>query len=85
MASGLAHLASLHRLEMFGLNEVDYRIGESELQWMGEYWSLKSMFGFGGCDDNGHQYGKDIIELCTRVKDIMPAVEVLKGWFARLL
>lgn len=83
MASGLAHLASLHRLETFGFGEVDHRIGESELRWMGEHWSLERVFGFGGCDDDGEQYDNDILELCNQVKEIMPAVDVLQGRHAR--
>lgn len=85
MAFGLAHLASLHRLETFGFGEVDYRIGEGEFRWMGEHWSLVMVFGFGGCDDNGDQYDNDILELCNRVKEIMPEVDVLQGRHARCL
>ncbi|KAH7039348.1 hypothetical protein BKA57DRAFT_473504 [Linnemannia elongata] len=70
LASGLAHLASLHLLETFGLGETDYTVGENELE---------RMFRFGGCVDGDHQYGNDILELRNRVKEIMPAVDILQG------
>lgn len=48
MASGLAQLSTLSRLETFGFKEVDHRIGENELRWIAEHWTLKRVYGFGG-------------------------------------
>ena len=38
LESGLDRLAALTRLEVFGFESVDHRIGESELEWMAAAW-----------------------------------------------
>ncbi|KAF9919487.1 hypothetical protein FBU30_010967, partial [Linnemannia zychae] len=36
--AGLSHLARLQRLEVFGFEGLNHRIGEEELQWIAEAW-----------------------------------------------
>ncbi|KAF9906201.1 hypothetical protein EC991_000913, partial [Linnemannia zychae] len=38
LESGLAQLSTLTKLEVFGLEGVDYRIDEEELRWMAKAW-----------------------------------------------
>lgn len=46
LASGLSRLAVLRRIEVFGFEGVDHRIGEAELEWMATSWPrLREMRG----------------------------------------
>lgn len=38
LSSGLGRLAALRRIEVFGFEGVDHRIGEAELEWMATSW-----------------------------------------------
>ncbi|KAF9082119.1 hypothetical protein BGX23_012792 [Mortierella sp. AD031] len=78
MASGLGHLETLRQLEVFGFNEVDHRIGENEMQWMGKHWSLKTVFGFGGCPVKGEQLDKSVLLLQQGMQKAVPGVIILE-------
>ncbi|KAF9910542.1 hypothetical protein EC991_006360 [Linnemannia zychae] len=79
MASGLAHLSTLHRLGTFGFKEADHRIGKREMQWMSEHWKLDTVFGFGGCIIEEEQIDREVDELCEAIRAIIPNVRVLEN------
>ncbi|KAF9126188.1 hypothetical protein BGW39_006821 [Mortierella sp. 14UC] len=78
MASGLAHLATLDRLKIFGFKEADHRIGEKEMRWMSEHWKLKRVFGFGGCVVKGEQIDNGVLGLCKTIRAIVPGIHVVE-------
>ncbi|KAF9156801.1 hypothetical protein BG015_001133 [Linnemannia schmuckeri] len=78
IASGLAQLASLSRLEMFGFKEVDHRIADNELRWIAEHWKLRRMYGFGGCVVDGAQLDKKVQDLHHAVRMVVPRIVILE-------